>query len=429
MKCGNVMGTFNLEVNVIKSYFENRKLTKVIEDLKVDDKKRVRQALKELDTLTLNKDQINKLTDVIKTGFEFNVFPWKSTQADVTGKVLKSKHVHKLEFVDEVYDSLDRDSKKAVIMSLSRDEDINCNQRFLEILLAEYESFNFIPYFKVNNQEHAKLLFPRLIEVCKSKKLRSTIYDLLGSAIKKNYLVENDYHEIHTYIREDYEEFYRNLEVYATLKHHNWQWDTEEYLELRYLVLNWLEMVGEIQDQRYIEPLRNLLLCNDNMIKSNTALALIGMNEEVDEEVLESIVADYESRKWFLSGLENLNKIELYPNKFNTQADVAESDFVNWLVYPTELGRKPDEIELVHEYSEDDLKMYLFKFRTSYEDFTDHDWLVGASGPFKTTNGITADSLGFTFSSFEKFDSMTAEEHLEELIGIISEWREAHKSK
>ncbi len=69
-------------------------------------KKRVRKALKDLDSLALDLNHVSRLTEEIKTGFEFNVFSWKSTQGEITGKILKSEHVDKLSFVDDVYSKI-----------------------------------------------------------------------------------------------------------------------------------------------------------------------------------------------------------------------------------------------------------------------------------------------------------------------------------
>ena len=78
----------------------------------------------------------------------------------------------------------------------------------------------------------------------------------------------------------------------------------------------------------------------------------------------------------------------LYPDEFRGQAALAESDLVNWLTYPTELGRPPDEIELVQAipfHTESDVgwaDYFLFRFRTHTPHWSARDgWIAGISGP------------------------------------------------
>lgn len=46
------------------------------------------------------------------------------------------------------------------------------------------------------------------------------------------------------------------------------------------------------------------------------------------------------------STLKRLGNTSLFPETYRTQKAFAEADMVNWL-YPTELNRVPDEIELM----------------------------------------------------------------------------------
>jgi hypothetical protein len=109
---------------------------------------------------------------------------------------------------------------------------------------------------------------------------------------------------------------------------------------------------------------------------------------------------------------------------------------VNWLVYPTELNRVPDEIELMKVVPVDTglpggiYDYYLFRFRTKEPHWAaKNGWIAGVSGPFLRGDEPTTDALGDTFSSFAKWDSKTPDEHVGDIRKLMERWREYHLKK
>ena len=103
---------------------------------------------------------------------------------------------------------------------------------------------------------------------------------------------------------------------------------------------------------------------------------------------------------------------------------------VHWLVYPTELARVPDEIELMHtipvnEGNEDTAaEYYLFRFRTFEPHWAAKDgWMVGWVGPFLLKNVPTIDGDGQTFSEFTPWDSKTPDEHIHWIQDTLSQFK------
>jgi len=103
---------------------------------------------------------------------------------------------------------------------------------------------------------------------------------------------------------------------------------------------------------------------------------------------------------------------------------------VRWLVYPTELGRVPDQIELKKVVSVDAggtdgvLDYYLFRFRTLPPHWAaKNGWMAGVAGPFLQKDGPTTEAQGDTFSEFERWDSRTPEEHVGDVRELLEDWR------
>ena len=88
--------------------------------------------------------------------------------------------------------------------------------------------------------------------------------------------------------------------------------------------------------------------------------------------------------------LKDANRLELFPDEFNTIERGAESSLARWLEFPTELGKCPDEIEHVKKITKDlDGKninfvyYHVFRFRTFEPHWSAKDgWSLGVVGPF-----------------------------------------------
>jgi hypothetical protein len=121
-----------------------------------------------------------------------------------------------------------------------------------------------------------------------------------------------------------------------------------------------------------------------------------------------------------------MDREDLFPKKFATWEAFAASDMARWLIYPTELGREPDQIELGHTEWLDKkrkLAMYVWKFRSAKEP-----WLAGVSGPYKLSGTPCPAHGPLTFSCFDEWDSATPQKHLEKCAGSANEIGKAHSN-
>lgn len=90
-------------------------------------------------------------------------------------------------------------------------------------------------------------------------------------------------------------------------------------------------------------------------------------------------------------------KQEMFPKEYSSPEYLAKSDLVHWLMYPTELGKEPDEIEYIGRIAGHFKKevYYVFKYRSDSDTLGDdlkNKWLIGWS---------SAD--GGTFSNFSEY--------------------------
>jgi len=125
-------------------------------------------------------------------------------------------------------------------------------------------------------------------------------------------------------------------------------------------------------------------------------------NELIGEAEIYPYAKDAKTRVSIYELLKQHNLTDLFPKSFLTREKFAESYLVNWLEFPTELGKSPDEIEQVEiiEIDDTDTKFYyyVFKFRTHPPHWAaDEDWLLGVVGPYLENSNPT-DFPNGTFS-------------------------------
>jgi hypothetical protein len=195
----------------------------------------------------------------------------------------------------------------------------------------------------------------------------------------------------------------------------------EDYQTAREEAALLLDLLGFVDTPSSRNELAAALEHQDPRLASFAALSLLRLGEPVDQACAHRIAASHEMRRWLYSGLEELGRLDLFPQEYLNQEALAYSDMVNWLCFPTELAREPDEIELMKTFVEQGepsqgvVEHYLFRFRTHPPHWSAKEgWLAGIAGPFYPAEGPSPSANG-TFSAFQQWDSKTPEEHFREL--------------
>lgn len=211
--------------------------------------------------------------------------------------------------------------------------------------------------------------------------------------------------------------------VRTTAKHQErpgiaWRF-TERYQNVRHRACMFLDLAGYLRAPKLSPVLQQAAGFRDPRIAMYAALALLRRGEEVPTEALETAAAAHETRALLHRKLEALRAGPLFPEAWRTREAFAASVMADWLLYPTELGREPDELILEHVEPLDPEgahTAYAWRYRVD-----DGPWLAGASGPhaFGETPGPVEGALAF--SRFEPWESATPMEHLERCMGTAGE--------
>lgn len=119
--------------------------------------------------------------------------------------------------------------------------------------------------------------------------------------------------------------------------------------------------------------------------------------------------------------LEHHQQLEIFPEEYKNRLSEARSGLVYWLLHPNELGARPDHIEFIQTVNRTEKLItsghsetyYIFKFKMNDQHHSKKgDWFIGLSGPYSEHSPPYQLTPG-TFSTFEKFESKTVEQHVE----------------
>ena len=154
-------------------------------------------------------------------------------------------------------------------------------------------------------------------------------------------------------------------------------------------------MLNAPANPELVALISDLFEMKDSDISYYALSALLSMGEKAPDEVIVALANDLVYADLTYSLLERHNMTHRFPAELRDPAYLAKSHMVSWLVYPTELGREPDEIELLGVTKKKGETFHVFRFKSDSDNLGDDlkgVWLIGWSG-----------DDGGTFSNFDKY--------------------------
>jgi hypothetical protein len=325
--------------------------------------------------------------------------------------------------VVELFDQFSDKAKWWALVILASLEEREAAVAYMEVVRQHGEAGR-IPQLVTGPLEkkprHADVYFPELLRYARVTRLSADVYRLCLAYGEAELLSPKTLAPFAGQVVDAYRALAEKLRPAQRDKGVAWMWE-EPYTDGRF-------------DAETVEAdLRRALEYRDPRLKSFAIASLLRLGKAVDAKHVAAVAAHAEMRNWLYQALHKRGQLALYPEKHRTQAAFAEADMVDWLTFPTELGRVPDKIELMKVVSVDTglpggvYDYYLFRFCTHEPHWAAKDgWMAGVSGPFRRKDLPTPASLGDTFSTFTKWESKTPEEHVGDIHELMQRWREYH---
>lgn len=162
--------------------------------------------------------------------------------------------------------------------------------------------------------------------------------------------------------------------------------------------INNLEIAADVckhfLSDKIIGLLKEIALLKYSNIKFYTVETLLEAKQAIEPNIFAELAADLSYADLTHSLLQKYGLLDLFPKEYIESKYLAKSNMVRWLIYPTELGKVPDAIELLGEIKSGKRRHYIFKFKSDSDTLTDdlkNVWLVG-----------WVSATGGTFSHFDK---------------------------
>ncbi len=190
----------------------------------------------------------------------------------------------------------------------------------------------------------------------------------------------------------------------------------EEYAPLRCSAERLLDLLGHFPIAVVRGYLREGLVLTDPRLKAFSAISLLRNGEAVDPDEIEQVARSNEMRLIFWKRLRECGMESFMPQCWSSPEQLAASDLAGWVAHPLEMGVLVEDIELMNRFQvkgdlDEALVGYLFRFREYPKPWEPGEgWMAGIAGPFQ--NG---EAVGSPWSSFDRWDSMSPEEHIEKL--------------
>ena len=182
----------------------------------------------------------------------------------------------------------------------------------------------------------------------------------------------------------------RELDRYLGMENHGQ--DELENLELM------ADLCAHLPSNATEHQLNALLALEKSNIAYFAAASLLELKMELPQTAVEFLARDLGYATMTYALLNKHGMASRFPAECSTEEYLAKSDLVHWLLYPTELGQAPDEIEYIGKAKwllKKDV-YHIFRFRSDSQTLSEEcrgKWLIGWSN-----------AEGGTFSNFDLYD-------------------------
>ena len=158
------------------------------------------------------------------------------------------------------------------------------------------------------------------------------------------------------------------------------------------------DVCGHLPGEQTQRQLHALLERKEAHIGYFAAVSLLKNDMILPQEAVEFLARDLGYALLTHALLKKHGQASRFPAECATEEYLAKSDLVHWLLYPTELGQAPDEIEYIGKFKPFLKKnaYHIFRFRSNSDTLSEDckgKWLIGWSN---------CDSG--TFSNFDLYD-------------------------
>lgn len=353
------------------------------------------------------REALGLLRAAVGLAFPPQQFDWNDTAHELIFPLVESPHPELVPIARAAYPHLGDQAKCAVLALFGAVG----NRRAAVALVASVREHGWPRvYGRVFTEmkklyRHADVLFPEL--VVRAGKNLGGVADALIDALASGKVSRSQVNlePIAPLITKSLRDVLARVAKHQRAQGIKWRF-TERYSEGRGTAGAWLDLAGYLRTKAVAPLLKNALALRDPRLALFAVISILRRRGKVPPAVLERIAACHETREILFDKLGQVNKLSLFPKPWRTWDAFAASHMVEWLIFPTELGREPEHLEQMAVLTHKSRAVYVFRFRDERGP-----WKAGVAGPFVRRGDPRPLHGHLTFSRFENWSSATPEEH------------------
>ena len=236
-------------------------------------------------------------------------------------------------------------------------------------LLAKSQGLDRLPVGSLAREpRHPDVFFPALLDLAKSSVMLPDACEVAAAFAEEGLLTTET-------LRPHADPLAELLDAKVELlEGHGLYQPTPEVEEgWRKLACRLLDLLAYAPSPRIAEVSQRALTLDDSRVKAHAMISLLKQGEMIDAQTAERVASNAGVRLWLRVQLQDLDRFDLFPERFRTQEATAEGELAAWLATPGALGREP----LSLEYSGTQTawtsqgparQFYLFKFQAPQDD-------------------------------------------------------------
>ena len=263
-------------------------------------------------------------------------------------------------------------------------------------------------------------LMPNLLLTTKYADQLATVMNLINRALEHGHLSLDDLAPVTETAQTEAARLLSELRTFLELHGSEGRYKGA-YEELRGAACVHLDLLG-IAPGASTEVLERAQNFEDGRIALFAIVSLLKKQREPAQSAIERCASSHAVRDGLYTQLKQLNRLDLFPSQYLSLDSFAACAMVQWLMYPSELGREPEALDLVARLagkSDDgeDAAMYLWKCTSDGHAF------ACANGPYHLNAPIGELLGGYSFSNFKAWAEATPEQHLAEIVDTLADWQ------
>lgn len=347
-----------------------------------------------------------------------------------------------IEAIREVFEALRPRAKAASLQVLTNIPTVESARSYTELMCkhaGQIECIGAITFSGRSDGPHlgpppataemAACIFPVLLDATHESNLRFPIYLMLLEFLEEKLIrpaaLASHEREFVQQLGELLEEV-RKHQKENVPGNFNWKYDGP-YAEVRDLAALLLDLSGWWGTDATLSAAGAFADVHDPRLRLFRAFALIRSGRPVEQSELDWLAQSPRERFVMHKRMVEMGRANALPASCRDQSKLAEGHMVDWLCFGTELGREPDEIELVHVETRQtrrrllrrgmSTEYFFFRYRVTEDHWSKaNGWMVGMAGGYERTEGGTTLHDGSTFSRFSKWDEKSLGEHVADYL-------------